>query len=708
MATPPQNSQPVVEAADLEKLKEIEKSYQAQVDLANKLTSEYEKQKKLLEAEATKDQERIAALKNIQQLTAAIQDQNNAIAAKKNAITSIDRQNAERALKEANERIAQIEKEIQKNDEATKKEIENSGKLTKAKEADENKLFEQKMKNVNVFAQRLQGVGNLSNKVGSSFLEGFNFPLLGTRIKGFRDLITDVIKAPADAFKKYGFLDQYTTSIDNMRQSMLGAGISEQQMYEAFGDLNQSIADFAGYSKPVQENLVNTSAKLALAGFNSKTTAASFNNLVKVFGQTAQQANTTNIKLAALSKTLGDGSKTFEDFTALTPKLAGFGTKAVDVFEKTSIAAKKLGMDSKELFGIMDQYDSFENAANAAGELNVALGGQFVDSLELMRASLEGGPVDVLNLLQKSFKDSGVQVEELSRAQLKYFASAAKMPEDQFKKIFAAGGQGVNEYIQQQEIAAKNQENLNEIAKRTQDVFQQIQNAFAAAFGSKENIEALVKVVMKIKDMAFWLADSLKTMKNLVPIMGALFATAKVTSFVSGIIQAVQAQRELKKASIGAAIGQAFTTALGGWSGVLAVGAGAAAGYGVYKMLNNIMGDSDGEGASTAATTGGAVTTSMPASATPQAPTINTQDFSAGGGAVISSAGKNYKTSASDTVVAAQEGGVLASLLKEVSGKLGNIQEALSNQEIKVNINGKTMVAAIQAEKRYDPFMATV
>lgn len=698
-ASPPQS---LLTAADLDRLKQVEESYQKQIELASQLTSEYKKQEALLIAEAKRDQERIDALNKIKELTDAIDAKNKALQDKQNAITTSQKKNAEDDLKAANERIALIEKEIQKNDEATKKGIENSNKLNKAQQDDEKKLFEQKMKNINTFAQKFQEVGNLSNKVGSSLLDGFNFPILGIRIKGLRDIMTDVIKAPAEAFKKYGFLDQYTNSINNMRESMLGAGIGEQQMYEAFGDLNQVVADFPTYSRGAQEQLVGTSAKLALAGFNSKTTATSFNNLVKVFGQTATQANNTNIRLAALSKTLGDGNKTFEDFTALTPKLTGFGGKAVDVFEKTSIAAKKLGMDTKELFGIMDQYDSFENAANAAGELNVALGGQFVDSLELMKASIEGGPTDVLNMLQKSFKESGVQVENLSRAQLKYFASAAKIPEDQFKKIFAAGGQGVDDYIRQQEKAAKEQENLNNIAKKTQDVFQDIQNAFAAAFGKKENIDALVKVVMKIKDMALSLADAFKTMKNMVPIMGALFATAQVTSFVSGILQAVAAQKELKKASLGAAIAEAFKTALGGWTGVAAVGAGLVAGGAAYLTLSNLMGESGGEAKPTIGAVAGGAAGAVPTAAAEPPMPVHQDAFAPGGSMITTPQGGKFKTSAQDSVIAAKDGGVLAEKLNEISGLLREYLE----RPVPVMLDGKKVNSELARANKYNPFTA--
>lgn len=678
----------------------INKAYEKSLEVVTKEKTLREQVQKTIEAEEEKQRQ----INELKQKSAELLRIENELREKNRQLKVAENEAAKKAIQSE---INNLEVLKEKEDELHKlklqqvdKELNLQKKLKEAKD----KAHEEEIKQLQAASNMLKNLGQMATNAGNSLLEGFNFPILGVKIKGMRELITDVIKAPAEAFKKYGFLDQYASSIDNMRQSMLGAGIGEQQMYEAFGDLNQVVADFPTYSRGAQEQLVGTSAKLALAGFNSKTTATSFNNLVKVFGQTATQANNTNIRLAALSKTLGDGSKTFEDFTALTPKLTGFGGKAVDVFEKTSIAAKKLGMDTKELFGIMDQYDSFENAANAAGELNVALGGQFIDSLELMKASIEGGPTDVLNLLQKSFKESGVQVENLSRAQLKYFASAAKIPEDQFKKIFAAGGQGVDDYIQQQEIAAKKQEDLNKIAQRTQDVFQQIQNAFAAAFSDKKNVDALVKVALTIKDIGLALANGMKIVKSFAPLLAGLFATGAILSFSGAILGVIATLKALKAASLGSAIAQAFLKALSGPAGWVALGLGVAGGVAAAATMSSLIGDETGEGKSTAAAASASISgagVAQTAAAEPPMP-VHQDAFAPGGSMITTPQGGKFKTSAQDSVIAAKDGGVLAEKLNEISGLLREYLE----RPVPVMLDGKKVNSELARANKYNPFTA--
>jgi len=524
--------------------------------------------------------------------------------------------------------------------------------------------------------------------VGKSLLDGFNIPLLGTRIEGMRDMMTGILKAPAEAFKSFGFVDQYTGSINNMRQSMREAGVSEKEMYQAFGELNQVVGDFSDYSKGTQESIAGTSAKLALAGFNAKTTATNFNNLVKVFGQTKEQANATNIRLASLSKTLGDGTKSAEDFAALTPKLTGFGSRSVDVFEKTAIAAKKLGIETKELFNLMDQYDSFEKAADAAGELNVALGGQFVDSLELMQASLEGGPMDTLKVLQKGFEESGRSVDNLSRAELKYFAAAAKMSEADFVKIFKQGSAGIEEYVTKQEAAEKKQRDLNLIAEKTQDIFQKIQNAFNKAFADPKVIKSLTSMVEMIAKMSKGLANILPTVINLLPVFGGLFAAGKVFQVVGAIIQMNKALRVMgliEAAITGAKVSAAATNPITIPLAIGAVVAGGAAYYAINRMINS----AESEG-----TKGGGV-----------APQPKEDVTVGGGGAIIqASANTKYKTDPKDTIIAAKPDGEIAELLRKVHDAV----KQLSNRPVDVNVSldARQINAQLQTDNTRNPYKA--
>lgn len=687
-----------------------EASLKKQLDSTKDMVSQYEKVKTILEAEEEYDKNRNNALKELKEIEKSREEIRQKIADIAAATNAADKQAARDALKDVQTKFNLLKQEFDDKEKEYQKDRERQKKLATAAEEDRKKAKEAQEKLFNMGVAAAQQI----SKIGSSLIEGFNLPLLGTKIKGIREIVFSTLTAPAEAFKKYGFLDQYTDSINNMRQEMLGFGVDEKSMREAVGELNQGLADFSGYSRATQESLINTTAKLGLAGFSAGKTTAAMVSLTKAFGQTGTQAADTVKRIAALSLTLGQGQKGLDDYIALTPKLVGFGARAEKVFSDTAIAAKKLGMDTKELFNIMDQYDSFEKAADAAGELNAALGGQFIDSLELMKASLEGGTTDTLNIFQKAFKQAGIEVENLKRADIKYYAAAAKISEQEFMQIFRKGGQGVEGYIKKQEEAAKKQQDLNDIAKRTQDVFQNIQNEFAKAFGKPETIKTFVGV---IKDLATlfkdYLLPAVKWMAEHPKTLIAFFAVGPLASAASSMfmmykqMQAIRALTSLAGVASGA--GSAGSGILGSLSGVAGGASGAGAGLGAFALpALGVLG---------AAGAGYWIGTKInewldkPSDEQLRQREVIREnmmavqqtevgDYSIGGGAIISGGGINAKTNKRDTIVAAQPGGILDQKLDIIIG----IMKESANRPLLVELDGHKVNKQLAEANRTSPF----
>lgn len=715
-------------------MKDAEVSLEKQLKTITSFSTEYKKVETTLRAQEEYEQNLKKALGEVTALEEAKQEVRAKLRELEKATGEEAKKNAKDALELAREKLGVVREEFDEKKKEFDKDMERQKKLEEARKKDVEELK--------------KTFKDLSNTAYKTFADGFNIPILGTKIRGMRDIMTDIFTAPAEAFKKYGFLDQYAGSINNMRQSLAGFGVTEKEMYEAVGELNQGLADFSGYSKDTQDSLIKTTTQLGLAGFAAGKTTSAMVSLTKVFGQTGTQAEGTIKRIAALSLTLGQGQKGLDDFISLSPKLVGFGDRAEGVFRKTAIAAKKLGMDTQELFGIMDQYDTFEKAANAAGELNVALGGQFVDSLDLMKASLEGGPTDVLKQLQDAFNKSGKSVDNLTRSQIKYFASAAGMKEDQFMKIFKNGGQGIEEYAREQEAAAKKQENLNEIARKTQNIFQEIQNAFAQAFSDPQSIASLKEFVFQLKDLAIKVLPVIKTMFEFMAahpqLIAAMFAVGPLMSFTSalgkvgnqvlqlishflklgaakaaaegvgGIGGAAAGGRGLFGLPFGAALNTGFLGTTVAGSGALgagglgglgaaglaaagtavlgAAGAGATAGY----LFNRYALGIDMEGKNLELTP-----EQQKQRAAIRAAHTEVQDAVAPGGSIITTPqGGRMITSAQDSVIAAKEGGILAQKLDILISKIDELGAR------PIMMDGKKVNSVLAEANRYNPFVA--
>ena len=129
-----------------------------------------------------------------------------------------------------------------------------------------------------------------------------------------------------------------------------------------------------------------------------------------------------------------------KSMAAMSADVANFGQLSVKELGKAAIYASKLGIEAKELQGVISKFDNFEDAAKGAGEMAQAFG-MNVDAMELMNAQ---NPAERLSMLQKSFKETGKSVEDMSRQELKMLASQSGLSEEAAKLAFSQKGMSMN------------------------------------------------------------------------------------------------------------------------------------------------------------------------------------------------------------------------------------------------------------------------
>tara|TARA_R110000824_G_scaffold138078_3_gene302749 strand:- start:728 stop:1993 length:1266 start_codon:yes stop_codon:yes gene_type:complete len=109
-----------------------------------------------------------------------------------------------------------------------------------------------------------------------------------------------------------------------------------------------------------------------------------------------------------------------ENFNAAMPVLAKFGRDAPDIFKKVQVASRSLGVAVGDLLTTMGQFDTFSGAAEAAGSLNAILGGDLLNSSELLQAN----EAERLRMVRDSIAMSGRQFENMGRFEKQAVANA--------------------------------------------------------------------------------------------------------------------------------------------------------------------------------------------------------------------------------------------------------------------------------------------
>lgn len=222
--------------------------------------------------------------------------------------------------------------------------------------------------------------------------------------------------------KLVGTTGEYTDlvtdlAIENRRfaASMMDAG-------ETTGALVTQIASFTQENAATQKSIATTALQLDKLGIDATVTARNMNIATRSLGMTAAQGVELQKELFATATALRmPPGAVAEAFAQAAPKLAQHGGRMVEIFEGLAVQAKETGLEINTLLGIVGQFDTFEGAADAAGKLNAILGGDLLNSVDLLVASED----ERIKMLQQSIELSGRQFGEMSRFEKMAIANAA-------------------------------------------------------------------------------------------------------------------------------------------------------------------------------------------------------------------------------------------------------------------------------------------
>jgi len=138
-----------------------------------------------------------------------------------------------------------------------------------------------------------------------------------------------------------------------------------------------------------------------------------------------------------ISKDIADMMSQFDDF----------GSIGVKTMSQIAIFTRKLGIEVKDLLGVIGQFDDFEQAAQSAAQLSQAFGIQ-VDTLEMLK---EQDPAARFETMRKAFLATGRSVEDLTRQELKLLNAHTGISTEALKVGFSQAKAGLSyEEIQKQ------------------------------------------------------------------------------------------------------------------------------------------------------------------------------------------------------------------------------------------------------------------
>lgn len=286
---------------------------------------------------------------------------------------------------------------------------------------------------------------------------------------------TNQIMANADAVRAF-----------DPQMKMLGATTQE---------LAKSFTDFSMLNKEVAADVAVTLTALTALGIGAGDLAKGMQLSTKALGQNADQAAQTQLELNALARDIGVApAEMAANFAAAGPQLAKLGRDGVRAFKDLAVASKITGLEVSRLLAITEKFDTFEGAAEQAGKLNAALGGNFVNAMELMTAT---DPAERFGMIRDSVLDAGLAFDDMSYYQRKFYADAMGLSDvSELAAVMSGNMESLNGEIGK---TAADYENAAKMAADFQSVQDQIKNA----------LHALIPVVQPLAELIGDLASKI-------------------------------------------------------------------------------------------------------------------------------------------------------------------------------------------------------
>ncbi len=312
----------------------------------------------------------------------------------------------------------------------------------------------------------------------------------------------------------------------NVDAGLAKYGLSQKRLVETNGQLFVSMSNFSNLNESMQNKLTVVATKMANFGISAQTAGKNFDTFTKAMRMSTDGAIAATEKLQKAAIGAGIAPKRMvEEFASAMPKLAVYGQKAIDVYINMQKQAKALGMEIQALTNIVgDQFDTFEGSATAAGKLNAILGGNYLNSVEMLNATED----ERIMILKRSMDEAGKNFSVLSKYEQKAIASALGISNmEEANKLFGVSTSEVTKEIAKQEASNDALSNSQMAAAKMADIMEakmDMLNATILNIGNtiQEYIDKAMKWIQENEGWVKVILGAVAAIGILMPLLKAL------------------------------------------------------------------------------------------------------------------------------------------------------------------------------------------
>ena len=212
--------------------------------------------------------------------------------------------------------------------------------------------------------------------------------------------------------EKGGFSDELKnlgTFLEDVYIDPKDSQTAMEALFNSASVFHEEMRDGRNVTAGYMSNMVAGFTKL---GVSAKSSASMINIASKALGKSPIMSVEFMKSIKQVGSALGKNiGETFQEFIGMGSKMTMFGDRVTGVFGRIAAQAKAAGMETKTLVDIAMEFDTFEGAAKAAGQLNAVLGQTAIDAMSLVHAD----PDKKIEMIRDAISGSVGEFSELDR-----------------------------------------------------------------------------------------------------------------------------------------------------------------------------------------------------------------------------------------------------------------------------------------------------
>lgn len=375
-----------------------------------------------------------------------------------------------------------------------------------------------------------------------------------------KELIFSFDKLTVQFQKQFQVGEAYTQSIQNQFKALNDYGVSLEEAVEAQANLISTYTDFTMLGQQNRDMLAESSAVLGRLGVAQSDFARGIQNSTKFFGQSVDTAETAQREIVAVARELGVApGEMSAQFAQAGGALAKFGRDGIKVFKDMARIQKISGMEMEKVLAITNRFDTFEGAAEQTGKLNAALGGNFVNAMDLM---METDPAARFESIRDSILDAGLTFDDMSYYQKQFYTEALGLSDVGDLALMLSGNMDM--------LAGATNKSAEELMNEKEKALELTTAQERMTIIGVQMAEAFLPLVKIMQGLTKFMADYADVIKFVLPLMAA-FKVASIGLAIAKSIEAVAtiglgaAEAATGKRRAGAIVGILLLAGAIGW-----------------------------------------------------------------------------------------------------------------------------------------------